>query len=302
MAYKVVMTSAEMVELVKHICFDLNTTYNNKYPYNLGYNHGSYWSWDCWNFYPKSLVWGWNENIKTGDFQHYNASTGLGDWNGWTILNCCDNISKDFTSLIPAEFLLYTNKGHAGAFVGEFSRGGKTYNVIECTSNSVIGKGVKPSWVDPDGTRRACKGGSKSGAWGWHGLLPCIDYSGEEPSKDVLAVDGYWGMATTRYTQKLFKTTIDGVVSNQPRSNKKYLQNASSGWEFKWTGYKAGSQMVKALQKYVGADPDGYFGRQTVKALQTFLNNYGYNAGEVDGYMGPKTVKAWQRYVNAYFS
>lgn len=299
MAYKVVMKSSEMVELVKHICFDLPTGYNNKFPNNCGYHHPSNWTWDCWNYYPKTLVWGWNESIPVGSYCHKPGTAGLGDWNGWTILNCCSQISKSFVKVIPAEFLLYSDKSHAGCYVGEFTKNGNTYNVIECTSNKYIGKGVKPSWVDSNGTRRACKGGKASGAWGWHGQLPWIDYS--EKPVDVLAVDGSWGMATTRYTQKMLCTTIDGYISSQPRANKKYLPNAESpSWEFKAWG-ATGSQMIKALQKLIGADADGFFGRQSVIKLQQFLKNKCFYEGEIDGYMGSGTVKAWQKYVNAYF-
>ena len=301
MGYSVVMTADQMVALVKHVAFDLATVYNNKFPNNCGYHHPDNWTWDCWNFYPKTLVWGWSENIPVGSYVYKPGTAGLGDWNGWTILNCCDQISKDFTSVRPAEFLLYSDKGHAGCYVGEFSENGKTYNVIECTSNKYIGKGVRPSWVDSNGTRRACKGGSISGAWGWHGLLPWINY--ENTHIDVLAVDGSWGMATTRYTQKYLGTTVDGVVSNQPRSNKKFLPNAStSSWEFKVAGYKAGSNMVRALQTLIGADPDGWFGPQSVMALQRFLSARGYYTGAIDGYMGPATVKAWQCLINDQFS
>lgn len=300
MGYSIVMTSEQMVKLVKHVAFDLATVYNNRFPNNCGYNHGDNWSWDCWNFYPKTLVWGWNESIPVGSYWYKPGTAGLGDWNGWTILNCCQQISKDFGSVIPAEFLLYSDKSHAGCYVGEFTRSGKTYNVIECTSNRYIGKGVYPSWVDANGTRRAYKGGPASGAWGWHGLLPWLDYA--SPHTDVLAVDGSWGMATTRYTQKFLGTTVDGIVSNQPRSNKKYLAGAStSSWEFKLTGYKGGSQMVKALQRLIGADPDGYFGRQSVIALQKFLQNRGFYSGAIDGSMGPETVRAWQRFINSQF-
>lgn len=301
MAYSVVMKSSEMVELVKHICFDLPTVYNNKFPNNCGYHHPENWTWDCWNFYPKTLVWGWKESIPVGSYWYKPGTAGLGDWNGWTILNCCSQISKSFASVIPAEFLLYSDKSHAGCYVGEFTHNGKTYNVIECTSNKYIGKGVMPSWVDTNGTRRACKGGTASGAWGWHGLLPWIDYT--KKPVDVLAVDGSWGMATTRYTQKMFGTTIDGKVSNQPHSNKKYLSGASTNsWEFKYFNYKAGSNMVRALQKLIGADQDGFFGKQSVTKLQEFLKAKGLYTDSIDGSMGSNTVKAWQRYVNAYFS
>lgn len=290
------MTSEEMVNEVKHICFDLPTKYNNSWPYNLGYNHGAWWSWDCWNFYPKTLVWGWNENIPVGSYQAKNLSTGLGDWNGWTILQCCSGISRDFKSLVPAEFLLTEKKDHAGCYVGEFTLGGKVYNVIECTT--AFGRGVVKSYVDENGNRYSCKNGNRNGRWNWHGKLPWLDYA---PVTDVIAVDGYWGMATTRYTQKMLGTTVDGKISSQPRSNKKYLPNAeTSSWEFKLTGAK-GSEMIKALQKLIGADADGFFGKGSVTSMQKFLKDKGYYTSNIDGYMGMGTVKAWQTYINDYF-
>lgn len=119
-------------------------------------------------------------------------------------------------------------------------------------------------------------------------------------SKDVITVDGSWGPATSRYTQMMFGTTVDGIISGQPAANKKYLPACStSSWRFYKTA--SGSMCVKKLQQLVGADVDGYCGPGTVKALQAFLLNKGYYAGAIDGYMNTSTVVAWQKYVNAYF-
>lgn len=292
--YKVVMKSSEYVKKLHHIEADLKTDYNNKYPYNLGYNHGTYWSWDCWNL-PKTLIWGWSENIKKNGYQAKNLETGLGDWGGWTILNCCRQISTDFSKLKSSEFMLTKDKTHAGTYVGTF---GEKYNVIECTANKKIGHKVGRSWVDSDGTRRVCKDGEKIGTWGWHGLLPWLDYTVEP--KDVLAVDGSWGMATTRYTQKMLGTTIDGKVSKQPRSNKKYLPACSTtSWEFKLVG-GTGSNMVKALQKLIGAEQDGKFGKNSVAKFKAFLKKNGYAISD-GANLNATDVKSWQKYVNAYF-
>lgn len=109
-----------------------------------------------------------------------------------------------------------------------------------------------------------------------------------------LAVDGSWGKATTTMAQKVLGTYTDGVVSNQPTSNKKYLPNCSTtSWQFKTSGYGAGSSVVRAIQRLVGADVDGYCGRQTVMALQKFLGV------SVDGSCGNKTVSAWQKWLNS---
>lgn len=117
--------------------------------------------------------------------------------------------------------------------------------------------------------------------------------SSESTRKESIYVDGSWGVDTTKALQKIFKTTADGIISNQPSSNKKYLSAAStSTWNFKDKDYKAGSQLIKALQKKIGATADGLFGKQSVIALQKFLGV------TQDGYMGKETVKALQKWIN----
>lgn len=126
--------------------------------------------------------------------------------------------------------------------------------------------------------------------------------SGTTPAaKEQLAVDGSFGPATVRRTQQYFGVAIDGVVSNQPASNKKYLSAARTEcWEFKSSGYGIGSNMVRALQAFVGVAQDGWCGKATVMTLQQLLTNLHYYTGAIDGSMGPDTVKAWQHYLNEH--
>lgn len=114
-----------------------------------------------------------------------------------------------------------------------------------------------------------------------------------------LAIDGEWGVTTTRKTQQVLSTPVDGIVSGQLESCRQYLQGClTSSWKF--VKYSAsGSTMVKAIQKLVGVTADGKMGKQTVAAMQKFLNNKGFNCGTVDGFMGAKTIKAWQKYINS---
>lgn len=141
------------------------------------------------------------------------------------------------------------------------------------------------------------------------GILKCFDIKTTEtvvetPKQQVvnnskLTVDGSWGVATTKATQKVLGTSVDGVVSRQPKSNKKYLPNCSTtSWKFVII-YKGGSALIKAIQRLVGATPDGYCGKQTVIAIQKFLKIGGYYHGIIDGSMGALTVKAWQSYINS---
>ena len=114
-----------------------------------------------------------------------------------------------------------------------------------------------------------------------------------------LAVDGEWGKTTTYKTQKVLGTKQDGIVSRQPESCRQYLQGClTTSWQFVKVG-ATGSSMVKAIQKLVGVKADGKMGKQTVMAMQKFLDKKGFDCGTPDGFMGEKTIKAWQRYINA---
>lgn len=118
-------------------------------------------------------------------------------------------------------------------------------------------------------------------------------------NKTTISVDGSWGVATTKKAQSVFGTTQDGIVSNQPSSNQKYLPNAYTGsWQFKSSGYSSGSSLIKAIQKFLGTTADGYFGKGSVVALQTYLKKQGLYASSIDGSMGAGTVKAFQNWLN----
>ncbi len=115
-----------------------------------------------------------------------------------------------------------------------------------------------------------------------------------KPASNKINVDGSWGQATTKALQKILGTKQDGIVSNQPTINRKYLYSASStSWQFKKTGYSAGSNMIRALQKLIGAKADGWFGKNSVISLQRFLKV------KADGSMGSATVRALQKYINS---
>jgi LysM repeat protein len=181
MAYEVVYTVKEFHDLLLHIATELPTKYQNKYPYNLGYYHtenGGYWSWDCWNLI-KSIIWGWKEKREAGYYAKRNDKTGLGDWNGATILSKCTEVSSDFSKVPIGAFLLSPDAGHAGIYVGEKIINSKCYNVVECTPKWK--GGVQLSYVTANGKRYNYKDGSlASVGWGKHGKLPWIDYS-EQP-------------------------------------------------------------------------------------------------------------------------
>lgn len=121
----------------------------------------------------------------------------------------------------------------------------------------------------------------------------------EPPKKKAVEEDGFWGQATTRHTQRLLGcSVIDGIVSNQLNTCKRYLPNMlAASWEFMNIA-RGGSVTIVKLQKLVGANPDGYMGKATVKQLQLFLKKLGLYTGAIDGIAGVGTVKGWQKYIN----
>lgn len=113
-------------------------------------------------------------------------------------------------------------------------------------------------------------------------------------SSGKLSVDGYWGVATTKALQKALGSTVDGIVSGQDSDdmasvNRGGLETSS------WKVGRGGSAMVKKLQAKLGTSADGYFGKNTCKALQRYLGT------TQDGIVSAPSsmVKALQRKLNA---
>lgn len=118
--------------------------------------------------------------------------------------------------------------------------------------------------------------------------------SSTSPSKTVLKVDGYWGTDTTRRLQQIFKTTVDGKVSNQHLAYKAQNPGLDSGWE--WESKPTGSSpLIKAIQKRVGVAQDGHIGPKTIKAIQKWMGT------TQDGCFSRQSpcIKKLQQWINA---
>lgn len=180
----IIYKASEFVAKLKHIAQEVPSGYYASYPHNLGYWDGKKFTWDCICLI-KSLIWGWEEIRKVGYYAAYKASTGMGDWTGRQIMDHCKDVSSDFSQLIPGEDLMGTDNDHSGIYVGETIIGGKTYNVVECTT--AWGGGVIFSYVSNTGGRYRYKGGAKATvSWKCHGKLDSwIDYS-DQPEPPVV--------------------------------------------------------------------------------------------------------------------
>ena len=108
----------------------------------------------------------------------------------------------------------------------------------------------------------------------------------------MIAVDGVWGPELTRRLQEIFGTGVDGKISNQPTSNKKYCAGITTAeWSGKLSG---GSDLIKAMQRWAGVTADGYIGPQTIRTLQRKLGT------PVDGVISNPSamVRALQEWCN----
>lgn len=110
-----------------------------------------------------------------------------------------------------------------------------------------------------------------------------------------LDVDGNGGYNTVLDMQHALGTPEDGIISGQSPDCEEYL------WAMiavTWSG--EGSQMVEALQRKIGAHVDGTWGPETSKKLQEYLINKGYSCGScgADGFFGHDSVRALQQCLN----
>ena len=94
--------------------------------------------------------------------------------------------------------------------------------------------------------------------------------SSNNSSSNSLAVDGKWGTATTKRAQQVFKTTVDGMVTDQYACYKAQNPGLIS---FEWLNNPSsyGSELIRAIQKKVGANVDGHIGPNTIKKMQAWL-------------------------------
>ena len=208
------------------------------------------------------------------------------------------------------------NRKTIGVEICYSKSGGKRFEQAEINAAEYIAKGlhergwsIKKVYRHKDWSGKYCP--HRTMDLGWKRFKNMIQaeldvLNGKENAKGAKAVyeklvlDGDWGKATTRITQKVLGTEMDGYVSNQPMSNKKYLPNAKTvSWRFKEKDYKGGSAMVKAIQKLVGAKVDGYFGKGTVMKAQQHLKRLCFYNGKINGKLNKATVIAWQKYMNS---
>ena len=98
-----------------------------------------------------------------------------------------------------------------------------------------------------------------------------------------------WGPLFTKELQRQRGTTVDGIVSGQPRVNAKYfwaVEDATRRFG------SSGSDLVRSIQRMTGVAADGFYGPDSIKAHQRWLNAKVGAGLAVDGYHGKATNRA----------
>ena len=104
------------------------------------------------------------------------------------------------------------------------------------------------------------------------GALSAVNLFGAPAAKAIdLEADGYWGSATTSALQEVLGTPVDGIVSSQNESWRKYNPALTSGWEWVPGEMATGSTVIAALQSRIGANSDGLLGQSTIRLLQRWV-------------------------------
>lgn len=210
----------------------------------------------------------WDSNCKSVTIETSNNKTG-GDW------TVSDKVLNSLIKLV-ADILKRNNLGKA--VKGKNVTWHSMYAATACPGNYLRNK---MDYI-VDEVNKILEGGTSTSK----------PSTPAKPSTNKIDEDGRWGEATTRKAQEVFGTTIDGVVTDQ---RKEYEAKNPGLISFEWksnpTGY---SELIKAIQKKVGANVDGWIGTETIKKMQKYFGT------TVDGKISypSDVVKAFQKWLN----
>lgn len=114
--------------------------------------------------------------------------------------------------------------------------------------------------------------------------------------EDKIDTDGIIGYKSIAKWQKMMGTPVDGEISGQLRSLRRYHLAFTKAGVWYSSG---GSMLIEKVQEqlgFTGKDADGQLGPVTISAIQKHL---GFTGDDVDGLFGKKTAKALQEKLNS---
>ena len=124
-----------------------------------------------------------------------------------------------------------------------------------------------------------------------------LSWEGEPSSSAMLDVDGWLGHDTVWAWQDQLHTPLDGEIWGQAWANAKWYPAITCRVLY---DEGTGSSLVRAVQRFLGAEPDGILGYNTIGIMQFKLRTWGYDLGNggVDHILGRTTGRAIQQSIN----
>lgn len=116
----------------------------------------------------KGILWGWEGDVSRTYGGAGYACNGVPDYDAKKMIDCCREVSTDFSSIVPAEAVWMD--GHIGVYVG----GGV---VVEATPKWK--GGVQRSTL-ANVSAKLIAGTAGTRRWTKHGKLPWVDYAAQE--------------------------------------------------------------------------------------------------------------------------
>lgn len=294
----------DFCDRAKYIALNRQSFYNNSFPFNSMYIHqNGVLSADCIGFI-KGMINNPDIYNKYEPVGYYcPIGKNIGDIGEREIYNQCTEKSSDFRKLYKGAYLeMDMIVGHAGLFVDEFVDNSGVCNVIECTTD--FGGGITTSYVNEYGQRYNHKNGEYSGLnWERFGKLSkWINYNNAEK----IDVDGECGKDTITLFQTIAKKDypeiiIDGKFSGQNKilCDTYFPSYYKEGFTFTGEGSISISVIQKICKKYYLGSITGIFDFNTAGALQDFLKSFGYATTDKYGYFGNDSCKQWQKFLNS---
>lgn len=209
----------------------------------------------------------WDSNCKSVTIECSNNKTG-GDWTvSDTVLNSLIKLIADIFKrnnlgkAVKGKNITWHSMYSATACPGNYLRSKMDY-IVDEVNRKLEGKPSKPA-------------------------------KPENPKEPKIDEDGKWGPDTTKKAQEVFGTTVDGIVTDQYLCYK--LQNPGLiAFEWKSNPSNYGSELIRAIQKKVGANVDGHIGPETIKKMQKYFGTI------QDGCVSNPSdvVRAFQKWLN----
>lgn len=116
----------------------------------------------------KGILWGWDGDLSRTYGGAGYACNGVPDYDAKKMIDCCREVSTDFSTIVPAEAVWMD--GHIGIYVGEGL-------VVEATPKWK--GGVQWSTL-ANVSAKLIPGAAGSRRWTKHGKLPWVDYAAQE--------------------------------------------------------------------------------------------------------------------------